>query len=137
MAESAGKSGLPLWVKIAPDLEWHEVDEILSTLSAAGVDGIIVANTTLSRTGLTDPAQTEPGGLSGRPLRERATSLIAYIHRQTAGTLPIIGVGGVSSAADVREKMDAGAAVVQLYSGMIYGGPGLPGRILRELIRPT
>ncbi len=130
---AATSTAPPLWIKIAPDLQWPEVDEILEALSAATIDGIIVANTTVARDGLTERAQSEAGGLSGQPLRQRATDLIDYIHRRTDGALPIIGVGGISTAADAREKLDAGAAVVQLYTGMIYGGPGLPGRILREL----
>lgn len=133
LAAAAGTPAPPLWVKIAPDLDRPELDEILSTLLDAGIDGIIVANTTLSREGLIDAAQSEAGGLSGRPLRERATAQIVTIHQQAGTALPIIGVGGISSAADAREKLDAGAAVVQLYSGMIYGGPGLPGCILRGL----
>ncbi len=130
---AADKPSPPLWVKVAPDLEPREVDEIMEALVATGVDGIIVANTTLARDGLADQAQSEAGGLSGRPLRERATELIGYIHQQMGDALPIIGVGGVGSAAEAREKLDAGAAVVQIYTSMIYGGPGLPGRILRDL----
>lgn len=137
LAEAGGTLPRPLWVKIAPDLEPAEVDEILSSLLSVGIDGIIVANTTLFRGDLVDARQTETGGLSGRPLRERSTSLIAHVNRQTAGKLPIIGVGGVSSATDVREKLAAGASIVQLYTGMVYGGPGLAGRILRELARPV
>lgn len=123
----------PLWVKVAPDLEFTELDEILVTLMTVGIDGIIIANTTLSRQGLIEPTQSETGGVSGRPVRERSTTLIEYVHRETAGALPIIGVGGVDSATGVREKLEAGAVLVQLYTAMIYGGPGLPGRILREL----
>lgn len=130
---AADKPSPPLWVKVAPDLEPREVDEIMEALVATGVDGIIVANTTLARDGLADQARSEAGGLSGRPLRERATELIGYIHQQMRDALPIIGVGGVGSAAEAREKLDAGAAVVQIYTSMIYGGPGLPGRILRDL----
>lgn len=123
----------PLWVKIAPDLAWGEVDEVLAVLEDVGVDGIIVANTTLSREGLTGRARTETGGLSGRPLKRRSTSIIDYISRRSGSALAIIGVGGVSTADDVREKLDAGAAVVQLYTGMIYSGPGIAGRILRGM----
>jgi dihydroorotate dehydrogenase len=75
----------------------------------------------------------ETGGLSGKPLRERSTAIIRYVHQQTAGKLPIIGVGGIASVEDISQKLDAGAALVQLYSGLIYGGPGLPGRLLRGL----
>lgn len=133
MAAATGMAARPMWVKVAPDLALAEVDEILSTLLAVGIDGIIIANTTLARDGLLDPAQTEAGGLSGHPLRARSTTLIAHVHRQTGGALPIIGVGGIASAADVREKLDAGASIIQLYTAMIYHGPGLAGRILRDL----
>lgn len=133
LANAAGSLPPLLFVKIAPDLTEPEVDEIVGALLAVGVDGVIVSNTTLTRDGLTGRARAETGGLSGRPLRRRATELVASIHRLAGAALPIIGVGGISSAADVREKLDAGAAVVQLYTSLIYGGPGLPGRILREL----
>jgi dihydroorotate dehydrogenase len=123
----------PIWVKIAPDLTWNELDEVLTTVTDTGIDGLIVANTTLSREGLAGAARVETGGLSGRPLAERSTALIAYVCRQTAGALPIIGVGGVDSAAEARAKLDAGASAVQLYTGLVYGGPGIAGRILREL----
>ena len=133
LAATAGIAPRPLWVKIAPDLSSVELDEVLAALLAAGVDGIIATNTTLARDGLRDTGRGEGGGLSGRPLRQRSTELIAAIHQRTGGALPIIGVGGVASADDAREKLDAGAAVVQLYSALIYAGPRLPGRILRDL----
>jgi len=133
LAARAGIAPRPLWVKIAPDLSSTELDEVLAALLAAGADGIIAANTTLARDGLRDGRRAEAGGLSGRPLRQRSTELIAAIHERTGGALPIIGVGGVASADDARQKLDAGAAVVQLYSALIYAGPRLPGRILRGL----
>ncbi len=133
LSTMAGRDPKPLWVKIAPDLELNGLDEILDTLLMAGIDGIIVANTTLRRDGLVDEARSEAGGLSGRPARQRSTELIAHVYRRTNGTLPIIGVGGIDSAAAAREKLDAGASVVQLYTGLIYGGPGIAGRIIREL----
>ncbi len=123
----------PLLVKIAPDLTWPEMDEILTAVSDHHINGVIAANTTLSREGLTHPAKSEPGGLSGRPLRQRSNEIIVYIHRQTGGQLPIIGVGGVQTTDDVRAKLDAGASLVQLYTGLIYEGPGIAGRILRQL----
>jgi len=132
----AGENGItpkPLWVKIAPDLTWPELDEILGALDGATIAGVIATNTTLARQGLLEPARSETGGLSGRPLRQRSTEIIAYIYRHMGGALPIIGVGGVATVDDVREKLAAGAVVVQLYTGMVYGGPGLPGRILRGL----
>jgi dihydroorotate dehydrogenase len=123
----------PLLVKIAPDLAWPEVDEILAAVTASGVDGLIATNTTTRRDGVSSPAQVESGGLSGRPLRERSNEIIAYVSRQTGGRCAIIGVGGVFDAADVQVKLDAGASLVQLYTALVYEGPGLPGRILRAL----
>jgi dihydroorotate dehydrogenase len=121
----------PLLVKIAPDLTWDELDEILENAEAAGVDGMIATNTTLDRANLTDPHQQETGGLSGQPLRQRSTAVIAHIARHT--DLPIIGVGGIHDAASAREKLAAGASLLQLYTGLIYQGPRLPGRVLRQL----
>lgn len=123
----------PLLVKIAPDLTWPELDAILDASLAQGVAGIIATNTTLDRAGLRDPKREESGGLSGRPLTVRSNEIISYIARQVGSRLPIIGVGGVRSADDVRAKLDAGAVLVQLYTGLVYGGPRLPGRILRNL----
>lgn len=123
----------PLLLKIAPDLTWPEVDTILQVAFDSGSDGIIAANTTLARHGLTHPHQAENGGLSGRPLRRRSHELIAYIHRHTQGQLPTITVGGISTADDVQLRLDAGASLVQLYTAMIYAGPALAGHILRDL----
>ena len=131
-ALSNGNKRKPLLVKIAPDLSWAELDEILQAISDEGVDGIIATNTTLSREGLQDKNRDETGGLSGRPVRERSTEIIRYISEQTNGRLPIIGVGGISTADDVKEKMEAGASLVQLYSSLVYEGPGLVGRLLRN-----
>ncbi len=123
----------PLLVKIAPDLSWAEIDEILTAVQDAAIDGIIATNTTLNRDGLLSAASEEVGGLSGRPLAERSTEIIAHIHRQTNGRLSIIGVGGIFTAADICTKLDAGATLVQLYTALIYEGPTLPGRLLREM----
>ena len=123
----------PLLVKIAPDLTGPELDVILTAVTDHAIDGIIATNTTFSRDGLTHRARAESGGLSGRPLRQRSNAIIAAIHRQTGSGLPIIGVGGVQTADDVWAKLDAGADLVQLYTGLVYEGPGLAGRILREL----
>ncbi len=132
----AGRFGVrkrPLLIKIAPDLSWADLDAILDTALTQQMDGIIATNTTLSRTGLTSPLAQETGGLSGRPLRDLSNGIIRYIAQQTHGRLPIIGVGGVRTASDVQAKLDAGATLVQLYTGLIYEGPGIAGRILRTL----
>ncbi len=133
LAQKHGLAPRPLLVKIAPDLTWAELDEILAAVQAAGIDGLIATNTTLARDGLQSDLRVEGGGLSGRPLADRSTEIIAYAARQTGGRLPIIGVGGVRTAADVQAKLAAGAALVQTYTGLVYEGPGMAGRILREL----
>jgi dihydroorotate dehydrogenase len=124
---------LPLLVKLAPDLTDEELDDALYAILSTGMDGVIATNTTTSREGLQTPLAREAGGLSGVPLRQRSTEMIRQIHTRTQGKLPIIGVGGVSNAEDVKEKLDAGAALVQLYTGLIYEGPGLVQKILRGL----
>jgi dihydroorotate dehydrogenase len=123
----------PLLVKIAPDLTWPELDTILTAVQDHQVDGMIATNTTTNRQGLMDAAKNEMGGVSGRPLQARSNEIIHYITQQTGGRLPIIGVGGVRTADDVKAKQDAGASLVQLYTGLVYEGPSLPGRILRQL----
>lgn len=119
----------PLLLKIAPDLTDSQLDDILEIAETTRLDGIIATNTTISREGLTTASEKieeiGAGGLSGRPLRERATEVIRYLHEKSKGRLPIIGVGGIASPADAREKLAAGASLVQVYSGMVYAGPGL------------
>lgn len=122
----------PLLVKIAPDLTDAELDEILEAVLATEIDGIIATNTTLSRAGLRSNNKEETGGLSGAPVKAKSNEIIAAIRRKTNGRLPIIGVGGIQTAADVEAKLAAGASLVQLYTGLIYEGPALIGRILRE-----
>lgn len=122
---------VPLLVKLAPDLSAAELDEALCTMTGSGVDGIIATNTTLRRDGLPEAARSLPGGLSGRPLTARATEVIRYLARHTS--LPIIGVGGIVSPEDALEKLDAGATLVQVYTGLIYAGPGLVKQINQRL----
>lgn len=133
LAQKHGVGKRPLLVKIAPDLTPADLEEMLDAIQAARIDGLIATNTTLQRDGLSNPLQTEQGGLSGRPLRQRSQEIVAAIARQTGGQLPIIGVGGVRTAVDVLDMLDAGASLVQLYTGLVYEGPGLAGRILRFL----
>ena len=124
----------PVFLKIAPDLTEEGLDDIADEIRASTLDGLIVSNTTLSRAGLTDAAQAkEAGGLSGRPLFERATIVLAGMRKRLGGNMPIIGVGGIHSAETAAEKIRAGADLVQLYSAMVYQGPGLPAHILRGL----
>ena len=124
----------PLLVKIAPDLGAEERVDLAEAALAGGIDGLIIANTTVARPAtLTSPTAHEPGGLSGAPLFEPSTALLAEMYRLTSGKLPIIGVGGVASGADAYKKIRAGASLVQLYTALIFEGPGLVARIKEEL----
>lgn len=123
---------LPLLVKLAPDLSDAEMDEVLEVIQSIRLDGLILANTTLDRSAV-PAAAAEAGGLSGPPLRERSTAMIARAYRRTGGALPIVGVGGIGSGADALEKIRAGASLVQIYTAYIYRGPGLPAAINRYL----
>ncbi|WP_274363590.1 quinone-dependent dihydroorotate dehydrogenase [Paenibacillus thermotolerans] len=115
----------PIFVKIAPDLTPEELQGTVEAVMAAGVDGIIATNTTLSREGLTHANRSESGGLSGKPLKERSTAIIRDVYRLTDGKLPIIGSGGIFTADDAYEKIRAGASLVQVYTALVYEGPGL------------
>ncbi|MFI5838885.1 quinone-dependent dihydroorotate dehydrogenase [Catenuloplanes sp. NPDC051500] len=120
--------GLPVLVKIAPDLTDAAIGEALEVCADTGVAGIIATNTTLARDGLApaDLSTSEQvGGLSGRPLTRRAREVVSFVHRETDGNLPIIGVGGIMTPDDAARMFDAGAALIQLYTGFIYGGPAL------------
>lgn len=132
-ARDALSPRVPLLVKLAPDLDDAALDAALGAMLDAGVDGVIATNTTTDRAGLRSVAAAEAGGLSGRPLAARATAMVAEIHRRTGGRLPIIGVGGVATAADARARLDAGATLVQLYTSLVYEGPGVVRRIVRGL----
>jgi len=117
---------VPLAVKIAPDLDDEQIADIARLLTQHQIDGVIATNTTLSRVEIAGhPLQNEAGGLSGAPVRARSTALIRKLARELDGSLPIIGVGGILSGADAVEKLQAGATLVQLYSGLIYQGPPL------------
>ncbi len=136
----ASRTGVyrPVFLKIAPDLDNRQMDEIAGVIlrgkEGSGLDGLIVSNTTISRDGVEDdPNASETGGLSGRPVFERSTIVLARM-RERLGDLPIIGVGGVENAATAIAKLEAGASLVQLYTAMIYGGPTLAANICRGLI---
>ncbi|EPF00173.1 quinone-dependent dihydroorotate dehydrogenase [Rhizobium grahamii] len=132
-AEKAGTK-IPVFLKIAPDLTEEGMDDIAAEALSHALDGLIVSNTTLSREGLRDQHQAkETGGLSGKPLFDKSTAVLAKMRKRVGPALPIIGVGGVSSAETALEKIKAGADLVQLYSCMVYEGPGLPGTVVRGL----
>lgn len=123
----------PILIKIAPDLTFEAIDEVLDVIRQNNIDGIIATNTTIGREGLMkDP--NEAGGLSGKPLSQKSTAIIRHIH-QASPNLPIVGVGGIFSAEDAYEKIKAGASLVQIYTGLIYEGPGLVKKINKGLVK--
>jgi len=133
-ARATAPKAPPVLVKIAPDLDKDALAAIVDTVAAAGIDGMIVSNTTIARDGLTDRTHAgEAGGLSGRPLFRRSTDMLDTVRSIAGDRLVLIGVGGVDSAEAAQAKFDAGADLVQLYTGMVYEGPGLPSRIAADL----
>lgn len=133
LAREAGRAPVPLLVKLAPDLDDAQLDEIVRLALALGLDGIVATNTTVSREGLRTPpgevAALGAGGVSGRPLKLRSRAIVARIHALSQGRLAIVGVGGVETAEDAWELLRAGACLVQVYSGFVYGGPGFVRRL--------
>ena len=133
LAEQHGRR-VPLVVKIAPDLDAAAVDSIARLLVRYRIDGVIATNTTIEREGVRGERHAdEPGGLSGKPLHEKSTAVIRALARALDGALPIIGAGGIFSGADACEKIDAGATLVQLYTGIIYRGPALVAECVKAL----
>ncbi|KQB97506.1 diguanylate cyclase [Loktanella sp. 1ANDIMAR09] len=130
-ARAALANPIPVFLKIAPDLSTDEIAEVAEVANASGIDAIIATNTTLDRVGLHGPHSAEMGGLSGQPLFEKSTRVLAQLAGLT--TLPIIGVGGVGSAEQAYQKIRAGAAAVQLYTALVYGGISLAGEIAQGL----
>ncbi|CAM5533390.1 dihydroorotate dehydrogenase [Aquamicrobium terrae] len=135
-ARNAGTARPPVFLKIAPDLAEAELEDIAAEVTEKDIDGVIVSNTTISRPRLRTPAfASEAGGLSGKPLFERSTVALAKMRKLLGPQRALIGVGGVDNAETAMEKIRAGADLVQLYTGMIYAGPGLPGRIVQDMLR--
>ena len=135
-ARAAASAQPPVFLKIAPDLVEAELEDIAAEVSEKQIDGVIVSNTTISRPALrSGDTARETGGLSGKPLFERSTIVLAKMRKLLGPDRAIIGVGGVDSAEAALEKIRAGADLVQLYTGMIYAGPALPGRILTGMAR--
>jgi dihydroorotate dehydrogenase len=127
----------PILLKIAPDLSNGQLDDIIEIVRETQIEGVIATNTTLDRSNLsTDSTNLErigAGGVSGKALEKRSTEVIRYLHQQSGGAFPIVGVGGIFSAKDAIEKLEAGASLVQVYSGMIYEGPNLIKEIKKGL----
>lgn len=125
---------VPIVIKIAPDMDEPDLRQLARTVLDSGMDGLAATNTTVDHAAVAHlPYGTETGGLSGQPLKTRATEVVVIVSDELAGRLPVIGVGGIASADDALEKLQAGARLVQLYTGLVYGGPALPGRIVRGL----
>ena len=128
---------VPLAVKVSPDLDDAGIAAVADRVAARGIDAVIATNTTISREGVAHlPAGREQGGLSGAPLKARSTAVVRKLRRSLPSGTAIIGVGGIASAADAREKLDAGANLVQLYTALVFRGPGLVGEIVRGLASP-
>jgi dihydroorotate dehydrogenase len=132
------KNGIsrPILLKIAPDLTDTQLDDIVDIVQQSGIAGVIATNTTISREGLISPdkLKNETGGLSGKPVTKRSTQVIKYLSEKSKGSFPIIGVGGIHSPEGALEKLAAGASLVQLYTGFIYEGPGLIGRVNKAVL---
>ena len=130
---TAARGTTPLFLKVAPDQEPAQIDEIARAAIDARIDALIVGNTTISRPDLLSPNAGESGGLSGAPLASLAAQRLRDFRAATGARLPIVAVGGIDNGAEAYARLRAGASLVQLYSGLVYGGPALPGRILRDL----
>lgn len=133
LLEGSGNRCVPLLVKLAPDLTEEELEEAVGVVMDAGLEGVIATNTTLARENLRSTARGEGGGLSGAPLRERSTEVVRRVAEWSKGRLVVIGVGGIFTAQQAREKLDAGASLIQLYTGLVYRGPGLVREVLAGL----
>jgi dihydroorotate dehydrogenase len=123
---------LPLLVKLAPDLSDHELDDALDVVLATHMDGVIVTNTTLARSGLRSDHRAESGGLSGSPLRLRSETVLQQVLTRVNQRIPVVSVGGIMDPADAKRRLDLGATLIQIYTGLIYAGPGLVRKILME-----
>ncbi len=124
----------PILLKIAPDLTDSQLMDIIDIVNTTKIAQVIATNTTINREGLRSAHQNETGGLSGKPVKDRSTEVIRFLAEKSGKSFPIIGVGGIHSAEDAKEKLEAGADLVQLYTGFIYEGPGLVKKINKSLI---
>jgi dihydroorotate dehydrogenase len=132
-----GRAGnAPILVKLAPDLSEEELDDAIDVMLRTGMDGVIATNTTLARDGLHSKFQTESGGLSGKPLTGRANEVLVRVVKKVGGQIPVVGVGGILHPEDALQKLDLGATLVQVYTGLVYAGPGLVKAIIKKLRKP-
>lgn len=125
----------PILLKIAPDLTEEQLVDIIDIITSVKIDGLIATNTTLSREGLYSENKSEMGGLSGKPVTKKSTEVIRFLHEKSKNAFPIIGVGGIHSPEDAIEKLEAGASLVQLYTGFVYEGPGVVKRINKAILK--
>ena len=125
----------PILLKIAPDLNNNQLDEIIELIEITNIDGVIASNTSTKRDNLLSENKIEKGGLSGKPISKKSTEVIRYLYQESKGSFPIIGVGGVHSEKDALEKLKAGATLIQIYTGFIYEGPRLVKRINRAILK--
>ncbi|MEW6093626.1 MAG: quinone-dependent dihydroorotate dehydrogenase [Chloroflexota bacterium] len=123
----------PILVKLAPDLNDEELDDALGVILDTGMDGVIATNTTLARDGLRSRFQSETGGLSGRPLTVRSEAVLGKVVKRLGGRIPVVSVGGIMSPEDAKRRLDMGAALVQVYTGLVYAGPGLVKKIIQSV----
>jgi dihydroorotate dehydrogenase len=123
---------IPLLVKLAPDLSDAELDDAVDVILSTQMDGLIATNTTLARDGLSSSHREETGGLSGSPLRVRSEAVLSHLVRRIDGKIPIVSVGGIMNAEDAKRRLDLGATLIQVYTGLVYQGPGLVKKILME-----
>jgi dihydroorotate dehydrogenase len=125
-------------LKIAPDLNESQLDDVIDIVQTVRLSGIVATNTTIDREGLTANkkmiADTGAGGVSGKPLKQRSTEIIRYIHQKSEGKIPMIAVGGIFNGDDAREKLEAGASLVQVYTGFIYQGPAIAKNICKAIL---
>jgi dihydroorotate dehydrogenase len=135
LGQAAGQNPKPVLVKIAPDMEFSQADDIIDVALSLQISGIIATNATAFLREALASGSREPGGLSGKPLRGLATSFVRHLYKTVSGKLPIIGVGGIFSARDAYEKIKAGASAVQIYTGFIYEGPAVVKKINQGLLR--
>jgi dihydroorotate dehydrogenase len=133
LARQKGVAERPIFVKIAPDIDLAGLEQVVESAIENGIAGIIATNTTRARTNLPDAAKDQEGGMSGAPLHERSVEIVKQVYKLADGRLEIIGVGGIRTAQDAKNMLRAGASIVQMYTGLIYQGPSMAGRILREL----
>lgn len=129
----------PVLLKVSPDLDENQLDDVVETFNITGIDGIVATNTTVSRVGLqtseTKIKEIANGGLSGKALTKKSTEIIRYLHDKSNGTMPIIGVGGIMSVQDALDKLDAGASLIQVYTGFIYEGPAFVKKINKAILK--